>query len=79
MIYEMLIGFLGCATGIEGVVVYIFYRKNQVLAETAVEFAGMVVQAIKEEVENLSVDPVSLSALALDHASHLTGLLKRWF
>lgn len=64
-------------TVINGIAYILMYRQYLSLASESMEFAAMVVESIQElENGNVTVDPLALAAMSMDHISQLSGLLK---
>ena len=77
MIWEMVSGFFGGMTVINGIAAILIYRQYLKLAAESVEFAAMVITAIEEGDDgSVRVDPLALAASSMDHISQLSGLLK---
>lgn len=77
MTWEIVSGFLGGATIVNVVGLYLLYRQYMKLAASSMEFAALVVESIEEKEDgSVSVDPLALAATFMDHISQLSGLLK---
>ncbi|MDD1728207.1 MAG: hypothetical protein LUQ50_03945 [Methanospirillum sp.] len=76
MILEVITG-ISCGTAIlNGAGMYLLYRKYRFLAEESLEFAGMVISSLKENEEGtITMDPVSLAGVSMDHMSRLGGIV----
>ena len=77
MIWEILTGFLGSLSVINGIAAFLVYRQYLRLAYESVEFAELVITSIEEAEDGaVTIDPLSLAATSMDHVSQLSGLLK---
>ena len=77
MIWEMVSGFLGGATVINGIIAFLVYRQYLKLASESMEYAALVISSIEETKDgSITIDPLALAATSMDHISQLSGLLK---
>lgn len=76
MIWEILTGLGLGGTFINGIALILMYRQYLSLAPESMEFAAMVISSIDESEGSVSIDPLALAALSMDHVSQLSGLLK---
>ena len=74
MIWEIVSGFLGGATVINGIAVILVYRQYLKLASESMEFAALVVTSIQEQEDgSVTIDPLALADTSMDHISQLSG------
>jgi hypothetical protein len=75
--WEMVSGLFMGGTVINGVAALLVYRQYLKLASESMEYASLVICSIEEKEDgSVSIDPLSLAALSMDHVSQLSGLLK---
>lgn len=78
MILELAFGVSVMMALVNAGAAYLMYRQYLTLAESTLEFAGLVIDSIREQDDgSMMVDPVSLAGVSMDHLSQLYGLL-RW-
>lgn len=78
MIHEVISGFLGGFAILNGAAAFVLYRQYLALAEEAVSFAAVVVDAVAEQEDgSLVVDPALVVGESMDHLSRMTGMI-RW-
>jgi hypothetical protein len=77
MMWEMVSGILGGASVINAIAALLVYRQYLKLASESMEYASLVICSIEEKEDgSVSIDPLALAALSMDHVSQLSGLLK---
>jgi len=77
MMWEMVSGILGGASVINAIAALLVYRQYLKLASESMEYAALVISSIDESEDgSVSIDPLALAALSMDHVSQLSGLLK---
>lgn len=54
---------------------YLIYRQFRSLAEVSLEYAGLVVSSIREQEEEIVVDPLTLAGISMDHLSQVSGMV----
>jgi len=75
--WEMVSGILGGASVINAIAALLVYRQYLKLASESMEYADLVISSIDESEDgSVSIDPLALAALSMDHVSQLSGLLK---
>ena len=77
MIWEIVSGVFGGVTVINAIAALLVYRQYLKLASESMEFAALVISSLDESEDgSVSIDPLALAALSMDHVSQLSGLLK---
>ena len=77
MMWEMVSGILGGASVINAIAALLVYRQYLKLASESMEYAALVISSLDESEDgSVSIDPLALAALSMDHVSQLSGLLK---
>ena len=77
MILELISGISVGLAMLNGGALYLLYRRYISLAADSVEFAGIIMESIREQ-ENgdLIVNPVSLVGVSMDHLDRMRGIMK---
>ena len=55
---------------------YLIYRKYVSLAAASVEFAGIIMESIREQEGEIVMDPLVLAGISMDHLSQVSGMVK---
>jgi len=75
--WEIVSGILGSVSVINAIAAFLVYRQYLKLASESMEYAALVISSIDESEDgSVSIDPLALAALSMDHVSQLSGLLK---
>ncbi len=77
MIPELVSGISIGFAFLNGGAAYLLYRQYVSLAGVSLEFAAMIAESIKEQEDgSITMDPMFLAGLSMDHMSELGGLVK---
>ncbi len=76
MIAEVIAGISTGLAVLNGCVVYLMYKEYMRLADASLEFAGIVIESIREENGEIKVEPMALAGLSFDHMIQLSSLWK---